>query len=179
MTIGCWSDMPSLIRMAFERLRPGGWMESQEPSPMPETEEGQPEIPETNPFLRLGNELQQASDAARRPLAIAHHLRQWYAEAGFVDIHEKVYKIPLNGWPRNQKLKRIGELWHANLANGLSAFAYGLLHRVKGMSQEEIEVSLVDVRKALGDQRLQAYHKFYVVWGRKPEDCQGAGRRRG
>jgi hypothetical protein len=31
------------------------------------------------------------------------------------------------------------------------------------------QVNLVDVRKALADQRMHSYEKFYVVYGRKPE----------
>jgi hypothetical protein len=28
------------------------------------------------------------------------------------------------------------------------------------------------VRKDLADQRMHGYQKFYVVWGRKPEDAE-------
>ena len=139
VTIGCWSDMlTQVIRPAFERLRPGGWMESQELMGVLECDNGP--IPEDNAFKIWVDDIVQACVEVDRPMTFAANLKKWYMEAGFVNVHEKVYKIPINGWPRIRKLKMLGQLWHANLNDGLAAFSYALLHRTKGMSQEEIEV---------------------------------------
>ncbi|KAM6505449.1 hypothetical protein FSOLCH5_013451 [Fusarium solani] len=169
VTMGCWSDMTKqIIQPAFERLRPGGWIECQELEGLMECDDGS--VREDNAFKKWCDDIVDASIAVDRPLPGAANIKQALTETGFVDIHEKIYKIPINGWPKNRRLKRFGELWHANVVEGLQALSYGLLHRVKGMTKEEIEVNLVDVRKALADQRMHGYQKFYVVWGRKPED---------
>ncbi|KAJ4319455.1 hypothetical protein N0V84_006358 [Fusarium piperis] len=169
VTMGCWSDMTTqIIEPAFERLRPGGWIECQELEGLLECDDES--VTENNPFKKWCNDIVDASIAADRPLPGASSIKKALKEAGFVDIHEKIYKIPINGWPKNRRLKRFGELWHANVAEGLQALSYGLLHRVKGMTKEEIEVNLIDVRRALADHRMHGYQKFYVVWGRKPED---------
>ncbi|KAI8664812.1 hypothetical protein NCS56_00915200 [Fusarium sp. Ph1] len=169
VTLGCWSDMTTqIIQPAFERLRPGGWIECQELEGLLECDDDS--VTENNPFKKWCDDIVDASIAADRPLPGAASIKQALKETGFVDIHEKIYKIPINGWPKNRRLKRFGELWHANVAEGLQALSYGLLHRVKGMTKEEIEVNLIDVRRALADHRMHGYQKFYVVWGRKPED---------
>ncbi|KPM42830.1 Lovastatin diketide synthase LovF [Neonectria ditissima] len=168
-TFGCWSSMlDQVIRPAFERLRPGGWMESQELMGMLECDDES--VTSSNAFKKWCDEIVDASEKADRPLPLAEKLKSWYVEAGFVDVHEKVYKIPVNGWPKVRKLKRLGEMWQENIEDGLQGFSYALLHRVKGMTKEEIEVSLVDVRKDLADKRMHGYQKLYVVWGRKPGD---------
>ncbi|KIM99783.1 hypothetical protein OIDMADRAFT_200957 [Oidiodendron maius Zn] len=168
VTIGCWSDMlTQVIRPAFERLRPGGWMESQELMGILECDNGP--IPENNAFKMWVDDIVEACIEVDRPMTFAASLKKWYMDAGFINVHEKVYKIPINGWPRIRKLKMLGQLWHANLSNGLAAFSYALLHRTKGMSQEEIEISLLDVRRDLADERVQIYESFYVVYGQKPE----------
>lgn len=113
-------------------------MESQELMGILECDHGT--IPEDNAFKKWSEDIAQACIEVDRPMTFAANLKQWYIEAGFVDVHEKVYKIPVNGWPRVRKLKRLGQLWQANLNNGLAAFSYALLHRTKGMTQEEIEV---------------------------------------
>lgn len=130
--------LDQLIRPAFARLRPGGWLESQELGLL-ECDDGT--VSDTNAFKRWCDDLMEASAAAGRPLEFAKHMKRWYEEAGFVDVQEKVYKIPINGWPRVPKLKKLGEMWQDNLRNGLPAFSYALWHRVKGMAKEEIEVS--------------------------------------
>ena len=125
-----------------------------------------------------------------RPVNIGEKLKKWYEEAGFVDVKELVFKIPMNGWPPKGLWKQVGELWFQNLAGGLPALSYALLSRQRGMSKEEIEVSLpgrwqgasqcsadaahaqmalIDVRKNMSDKKQHIYQKFYVVIGRKPE----------
>ncbi|KAM0263628.1 hypothetical protein ACHAPA_008717 [Fusarium lateritium] len=166
-TLGCWSDMKAqIIEPAFERLKPGGWMECQELMGLLDCDDNS--VTDDNAFKVWCDRIVDASSLADRPLTFPASMKQWFMEVGFVDVTEKVYKIPLNGWPKNPRLKKFGELWHANVADGLQAFSYGLLHRIKGWTKEQIEVNLVDVRKALADERVHGYQKFYVVYGRKP-----------
>ncbi|KAJ3453850.1 hypothetical protein MRS44_018482 [Fusarium solani] len=142
VTMGCWSDMAKqIIQPAFERLKPGGWIECQELEGLLECDDGSVK---DNAFKKWCDDIVDASITADRPLPGAASMKQAFIEAGFVDIHEKIYKIPINGWPKDCRLKRFGELWHANVVEGLQALSYGLLHRVKGMTKEEIEVNLVD-----------------------------------
>ena len=63
-------------------------------------------------------------------------------EAGFVDVQETVFKIPLNGWPKDTRLKHVGMLWQRNLLDGLSGFSLGMFSRFMGKTPEEIEVGL-------------------------------------
>jgi hypothetical protein len=138
-TLGCWSDMKTqIIEPAFERLKPGGWMECQELMGLLESDDDT--LTDDNPFKLWCDNIVEASILANRPLNFAASMKQWFIEVGFVDITEKVYKLPLNGWPKDRRLKRFGELWHSNMASGLQAFSYGLLHRVKGWTKEQIEV---------------------------------------
>ena len=51
---------------------------------------------------------------------------------------------------------------------GLEAIALGPLTRGLGWRKEEIEVFLVNVRKAYLDRSTHAFMPFYIVYGRKP-----------
>jgi len=127
-----------MIRTAYERITPGGWLEMQEPKCDVDSDDA--EIPADNALKQWFVELTRACDIAGRPISEVPELKQMFEEAGFVDVHEKVYKIPLNGWPRSRRLKEIGELWQLNLDAGFSGFSYALFHRHLNMSKEEIEV---------------------------------------
>ncbi|KXX74698.1 Trans-aconitate 2-methyltransferase [Madurella mycetomatis] len=166
-TIAAWSDWRWIIRTAFERLRPGGWLEMQEPEC--DIDSDHCEIPADNAFRQWFADICRASQLAQRPVHVVPDLKRMFIEAGFVDVHEKVYKIPINGWPKGRRLKHIGQMWHHCLRDGLPGFTYALFNRWLGYTMEEIEVNLVDVRKALADKHTRAYERFYVVWGRKPE----------
>jgi len=160
ITLGSFSDMRNqIIRQAFERLRPGGWLECQDLISAVDSDHAPPPG-EVNAAKVWADEISEIAEHIERPLREAVHLKRWLEEAGFVNgkserggretskslmweiiVQERVYRIPLGGWPKNKMLKHIGELWYRNFANGLSAFSLALLHRFKGMSQEEIEVS--------------------------------------
>lgn len=106
-----------------------------------------------------------------RPIAVADKLANWMRDAGYVDIHERVDKIPLNSWPKDPYLKHIGRLWEANWLEGLSAFSYKAFGpEGLGWTQNELEVFLVDVRKCIKDRNVHAYQKMYVVYGRRPSE---------
>ena len=106
-----------------------------------------------------------------RTLTISDKLVKVMEEAGFVDIQERVDKIPINPWPKDPFLKRVGQMWETNWLEGLAGFSnkmYG--PDGLGWSQNELEVFLVDVRKCIRDRNVHAYQKFHVVWGRRPSE---------
>ena len=139
MTLGCWENMQmSILQQAFDNLRPGGWCESQEMVPIPDCDDGT--MPPDFSFLQWATELDYASLQANRPISDGQFLKRWYTEVGFVDVHEEILKVPLNGWPSDRRNKEIGMRWLCNLQDGLSGFTLGLHHRVYGRTQEEIEV---------------------------------------
>jgi hypothetical protein len=144
VTLGCWSDMKSqIIQKAYDNLQPGGWFEAQEILALPECDDGT--MPLSSPLLNWALECNSASVAADRILFVGDQLRGWLEEVGFVDVHEMVFRIPVNGWPRGRAAKYIGHMWQRNILNGVSGFTLGLLHRVKNRTLEDIEVSLVPV----------------------------------
>lgn len=77
---------------------------------------------------------------AQRPLTEASDLKSIYERVGFVDVHERIFKVPLNGWAKDKQLKEIGKMMEVNMHMGLSAFSLGLFNRIYGRTAEEIEV---------------------------------------
>ncbi|KAK4156279.1 hypothetical protein C8A00DRAFT_30874 [Chaetomidium leptoderma] len=168
VTIGCWSDMKrQIIQRAFDHLQPGGWLECQEIPAAIGCDDGT--MSPDYAWHRWATELDTVSRLADRQVNTGPHLASWMREVGFVDVHEMVFKIPMNGWPKETRLKHVGMMWQRTLLEGLSGFSLSLFCRYLGKTVEEIEMSLVDVRKCLFDRDVHAYHRLHVVWGRKPE----------
>lgn len=188
--LGCFTDFKAIINRSFHYLKPGGFMESQEIMSTPYCDDGT--MPDNWPFKEWMATLDEAAMQADRPLRIASRLKRWYQEAGFVDVQEKVFKMPINPWPRDRHLKFLGRMSEDNWLSGLQALSLAPFSRTLSWSKDEIEVCLpfspaqntpedprlnqtiqvylVDVRKAISDRNIHAYHKIYVVWGRKPEE---------
>lgn len=75
----------------------------------------------------------------------------WYEEAGFMDVKEKVFAWPSNEWAKGEKQKELGRTMLANSLRGLSAVSLMVLTKAFGMSVEEIEAMLIDVKRDMED----------------------------
>jgi hypothetical protein len=128
-----------IIQKAFDNLLPGGYFEAQEGLCMPACDDDT--LTPNSAWMRWIREVNAASERADRQLVLGPELKRWMEEVGFEDVRECVFKLPMNGWPREPQLKHIGELWQRNLLSGLSGFSLGLLHRIKGRTMADIEVS--------------------------------------
>jgi metalloendopeptidase OMA1, mitochondrial len=128
-----------IIQRAFDHLAPGGYLECQELSPFLFCDDKT--MRKSFAPRKLFNLLVETSHEADRPLDIAEHLTGWLREVGFVEVHEEIFQVPINGWPKDKVQRDIGRCWQTNLSSGLPAFSLALLHRFRGLSAEEVQVS--------------------------------------
>uniref|UniRef100_A0A1Y1MP81 Methyltransferase domain-containing protein n=1 Tax=Photinus pyralis TaxID=7054 RepID=A0A1Y1MP81_PHOPY len=167
VTGGCWASFEKqIVQQAFDALEPGGYFESQEVDSTLGCDDGT--VNAGGALARWLDNITRASNQCDRPLITGAIMKEAYERVGFVDVQEMTFKVPTNGWAKDAHLKEIGKMWERNLLSGLSGFSVSLFHRVFNMSPEEIEVSLVDVRREISDPGVHAWMPVYVVWGRKP-----------
>lgn len=163
---GSFESFGDILKTAFKHLKEGGWMESQEVDIIARCDD-ESMAPDW-PFLKWCQLICETSVKCNRRLDITAQLKQWYEEAGFVDVQEVVYKIPIGRWKEQAESQDLGRWWMENLLNGLQGFSLALLHRELDWSRDKIEYFLVNVRKALKDKNVRAYNNCHVVIGRKP-----------
>lgn len=146
VTSGCWSNFKEQIAdQAFQSLTPGGWFESQEYDATVNCDDHT--LDANGHFATWFREIKEASAIMGRPVDVAEHVRDAYERAGFVDVQERVFKMPMNGWPKDERLKEIGRMWERNFLMGLSGFSFTLFNRVYDRTPAQIEVSLSQMRR--------------------------------
>jgi len=70
----------------------------------------------------------------------------WMRDAGFINVHQVLFKCPSNPWLKDKKQKTLG-LWHlANTLDGLEGFTMAFFTRILGWKPEEVQVFLAGVR---------------------------------
>jgi hypothetical protein len=138
--LGCFTDFRDIIKKGFHYLQPGGFMESQEIMSTPYCDDGS--MPPNWDFLEWTRFADEAAMKAGRPMRIAHKLKRWYEQAGFVDVQEKVFVLPMNQWPKDKRLRTLGAMWEENMLAGLSGFSMGPFSRSLKWRKNEIEVNL-------------------------------------
>jgi ubiquinone/menaquinone biosynthesis C-methylase UbiE len=136
--LGCFKSMKSVIKQAYKHIVPGGYLESQELMHMPFCDDGT--MKPDWPFLEWSILMDEVSTTAERPLDVARHLKDWYEDAGFVDVQERVFWGPIGTWPKDHDLKALGRWWQENLLMGLQGFSLGYFSRVLRWTAEEVEV---------------------------------------
>lgn len=100
-------------------------------------------LPPNGPLATWFREINEASELMGRPTNVAAHVREAYVQAGFVDVQERIFKMPMNGWPKDERLKELGRMWERNFLMGLSGFSFTLFNRVYERTPAQIEVSIL------------------------------------
>ncbi len=90
---GCIKDWTSLFEEAYKCLKPGGWLESFEPSPYIRCDNAT--LPPKSAVAQWGQLFVEASKITQRTVRVVDDGIQMNAmqEAGFVNLHEKEIKV--------------------------------------------------------------------------------------
>jgi len=141
-------------------------VEFQEMHPLPHCDDGTmpPDFPLRNYFSAVIEGLRNLGvplDASRQE---ASNLSAY----GFINVRHEIMKIPIGTWPMNKTLKTVGLYARTGITDGLQGMAFGPLCRGMGWSKAQVEVMLIDVRKALADSSVHCYLPFHVMYGQKP-----------
>ena len=90
-------------------------------------------------------------------------------ESGFVNVTERVFHVPIGTWPKNKVLKTVGLYWRTILLDGIQAIALGPLTRGLHWNREQVEVFLMEVRRAYQDSSALLYMPLHMFYAQKPE----------
>lgn len=139
-TAGCWASFEKQVaQQAFSSLEPGGWFESQEMDSVVSCDDGT--LDPNGPLARWFQDLTLAGEGCDRPFVLGVTLKEVYERVGFVDVQQRVFKIPINGWPKDERWRDLGRMWETNIIKGLGGFSFRTFNRAYGRSPAEIEVS--------------------------------------
>ena len=140
---------------ASRHTKPGGYFEIQELDPPLQSDDGSSEkSPMHNLYIKL---LCQSSTDYGKPVPRHDQYKAWLEEAGFVDVKEYCFKIPVNTWPKNKQLKEVGKYQLINYTEGCEGLCIGLFTRVLHWQPSEVQVLLARLRSELKDRTIHAY----------------------
>ncbi|KAB5513202.1 S-adenosyl-L-methionine-dependent methyltransferase [Coniochaeta sp. 2T2.1] len=159
-------DFPKLLKRSIENIKPGGWLEVADFSANVDCDDGT--MADNYPLKVFWDKVQDAMTIFGTEIRIAPRVGQLMEEAGFVNVQKKVFKVPVGTWPLDKTLRLVG-LYMQTVTSDFLGAAGGKPFRTLGMSEEDIEVFLASVRKALASPGVHAYGRYYVWSGQKPE----------
>jgi len=165
--IGSVADWERLFAQAFKAVKPGGYFEVLDPTSDMSCDDNT--LPEDSALKRWNDLFIDAAHKLGRPVCEAPKYKDYLVKAGFVDIHEDVYKLPNSTWPKDKHLKEIGAYHAASFLEALEGLSLRFFTMVHKMSPEDIQALLADVRKDIKNRSLHTYYHLHRVYGRKPQ----------
>ncbi|KAG4273306.1 UMTA [Fusarium proliferatum] len=98
--------------------------------------------------------------------------RKLMAEAGFVNVVEKTYQVPCGAWSSDRRLKTSGAYNLAFMDESLQGFALFMLREIMKWEYEEVQLFVMEMRKAVRDIKIRPYYLMINVFGQKPEEYE-------
>ncbi|KAG5935748.1 hypothetical protein E4U53_000375 [Claviceps sorghi] len=169
-TVMAIKDWDTLYHRAFDHLKRGAWMEMQEIHHRPRSATMDGLVPTDHPVGKFWKLVTDGLAALGVDLDISSGgiLASKMQQAGFRNVTERVFHVPIGTWPKNKVLKTVGLYWRTILLDGLQAIAMGPLTRGLRWNREQVEMLLMEVRQAYHDNTTLMYMPLHVTYAQKP-----------
>lgn len=141
-------------------MAPGGWIELQDFDLKYRSDDGT--LTPEHDYYKWNDLFLAGLESINRTARPGPMLRSYVEAAGFINIREEKFKIPLGPWPKDPELKQIGMTDLVQLLDGLEGFSLKTLEAM-GWSPNEIEVFLASVRQDMKTGGFHAYAPLYVL----------------
>jgi len=125
-------------------------------------------MPEDSALVQWSQLSNEATESIGRPFLIAGQVKGWMEKAGFEDVTEKVYKVPVGPWCKDKKLKEVGRWNLLNMLEAAEGFTLALFTRVIGWDIDRVKELLEQIQDELKDKNNRLFYRMYVTYGRKP-----------
>ncbi|KAH7241257.1 S-adenosyl-L-methionine-dependent methyltransferase [Fusarium tricinctum] len=167
--VGAIPDWYGFFTEAYKTCKPGGWVESHEPSGIITSDDDT--VKENSALDQWGKIFIEGGKKLGNSFEVYEHELQRKAmeAAGFVDIQQFEYKSPIGGWPKDPEMKELGQYGKLAFLADPEGFVLFVANTI-GWSESEIHVFLAQARREVNSGKHHPYFKQRVIWGRKPEE---------
>ncbi|EXJ65684.1 uncharacterized protein A1O5_11211 [Cladophialophora psammophila CBS 110553] len=163
---GSVADWPRLFTQALSHLNPGGWVEMQEYHCQVYSDDGS-----LDQAIYLKNWVEEMNEGSKRfgkELKTANKLKNYMQDAGYIDVHEEIYKCPIGPWAKGKRYKELGTYYRAQFVDAVEPFTLAIFTRVLGYTIDQALVTIERVKQDLINPNLHLYVDYHFVWGKKP-----------
>jgi hypothetical protein len=147
-------DWSHVFKSIYNNLNHGGWAEFQETIIYFQSIDGSVE---GTALQRWNTLLLEGIQKMGRSATEALRCKSWMAEAGFVNVGEKKFAVPMNPWAKGRDQKTIGAMQMANNLEGVDGITMTVFTRSLGWAPADVEQLLADVKRDMKDRNIHAY----------------------
>ncbi|KAI4943965.1 hypothetical protein J4E91_009113 [Alternaria rosae] len=163
---GSIGDWPALYTQVYNNLEPGGYLHELEMSIQFKSDDGT--LTKEHVLSQWSDLFHEASERFGKSFYEVWNLSTYIRNAGFKDVEERVYKVPVNGWPADPHMKELGRWNLLHITQGAEGWGLYLLTKVMGWSVEEAQIFFAKFRSGVKERKVHAYFEVVVIHARKP-----------
>ncbi|KFY21825.1 hypothetical protein V493_07095 [Pseudogymnoascus sp. VKM F-4281 (FW-2241)] len=158
-----------VIATDLRALKPGGYLELVEMHVIPTSPDNT--LPPNSQIMEFYTTLADANEEVGLDLAVAQKYGSMMVNAGFEDVVEEVFDLPIGDWMSDRRMKEIGAFQRIQMVEGLHGIAFGALTGA-GWTPTRVQVFLAGVRKEMRDRGVHSMYSVHFVYGRVPESAK-------
>ncbi|ESU13987.1 hypothetical protein FGSG_13190 [Fusarium graminearum PH-1] len=181
---GALTDWNHVFEQAYRCCAPGGWVESVEADVRLCSDDGTLDLEPV--WATTTKLLEEGGKVLGRQFFVSEQQKQGIENAGFEDVKVVDYKVsmalllqkvmlieplqvPVGGWPKDPAMAEVGRFMLQTLLNDPEGYSFVLWNHVLKWPEDEYQIFLMQVRKALRNRKVHSYIKVRYVYGRKPQ----------
>jgi hypothetical protein len=146
------------MKQALKHLKPGGYFEALEPTFWAWSGDGS--LKDDSPYMQYLRHLNEAAEKTGRKLNVAAELMGWMKEAGFEDVTQQIFIIPLGPWAKDPAMKELGKWEYILIPESVEAYGLRLYTQILEWTLDEAKIHLAQVKDQLLSRSLHAYSKM-------------------
>jgi hypothetical protein len=146
-------------------LKPGGWLELQEIHYFPQFMNGPPK-----PLANFYSTIADGFNELNIDLRITPSLAEKVHEAGYVNIREEVFFIPISSDTQNEADNECGRWLKDIILDGLSGYSLRPLIRGLRWHRNEVEAWLTGPRQCLMGELKNTFVQMHVICAQRRQD---------
>lgn len=162
-------DWPRLIAQAFTHLKPGGWI--QLCSTIPGALSDDNTIPADSGYVESGRLYFDIAERMGAPLDAPKAWAKQMKDAGFENVQDEVYKLPMGAWARSKRLRTVGKMEQIMILDGgFEAYMLRGYTQVLSGRAEDLTAILERAKREVRDPSVHTYVQYWITYARKPFD---------
>ncbi|EEP77711.1 conserved hypothetical protein [Uncinocarpus reesii 1704] len=158
---GAIADWPEFYKRVLSHLKPGGWFDQLEMSIQFQSDDGS--VKDDHILSIWSRTFTEIGEKLGKTFRIAELAKGYMEEAGFEEVTEVKFKLPVGGWNSDKHLKDLGRWNLIHCEQGIEGWAMALLTRVLKWSFDEVMTFLAQMRVGLRDPKAHAYFNVWVL----------------
>ena len=110
----------------------GGYIEQVELDIEPKSEDGS--LPADCILFQWNNVARDWARATGKTFFVANEVKQRIADAGFIEVVEQIFKLPLGPWSSDERFKAVGQFYQKFILEGMEGWVMAIATRHLGVS---------------------------------------------